>query len=319
MFDAVAHKVRRVAMLACASLALCLSMLVALTTPAYAMWYDNCYQDGDTSWYSDDASSFTINTADELAGLAKLVTLEGKTFEGKTVTLGSNIDLSSVCGPDKQSWLPIGHNYNDYGNFSGTFNGQGHTISNLYINLDMSGVGLFGCVDGADISNLTVEGSVTGKDDVAGVIAYCKNSNLSNIESDVDVEANSPASEGNAGGVVGYSMTVNPSNSHCSYTSLINKGKVTGTNKYTGGVIGFMGTDASGAIDVSKCANLGNVTVNSNGYSADDEGDAVGGVIGSTTGSYGSFTITECFNSGNVSADGINAVGGVAGYLGGGQ
>ena len=317
MLETTARRMRYAAMLAMTALAAVVFFFTA-TCPAYADWTENCYTDGDTSWYSDDESSFTINSADELAGLAKLVTIEGKTFEGKAVSLGSNIDLSSVCGPDK-SWLPIGHSYTGYASFSGTFDGQGHTVSGLYINLDMSGVGLFGSVRGANVGNLTVKGSVTGISEVGGVIAWCSNSNLHDIESDVDVAAtNDSSSAGNAGGVVAHSMTADD-NSHCTYTSLINKGSVTGTNWGTGGVIGFMGTVNSSSIDVSQCANLGDVTVNFNGNSSDDPNRSAGGVIGSTTGDYGSFNVSECFNSGNVSADGLQAVGGIAGFLGGGN
>lgn len=48
----------------------------------------------DTTWYNDTGSTFTINTAAQLAGLAKLVN-EGNNFSGKTITLGADIDLGN--------------------------------------------------------------------------------------------------------------------------------------------------------------------------------------------------------------------------------
>lgn len=301
---------------ACA--AILLGLMLVFSPQAYALgWYDNCYTEGDTSWYSDDQSAFTINTADELAGFAKLVTLDNVDFKGKTVLLGSDIDLSEVCGAGSGvSWLPIGHRIPTYGSFQGTFDGQGHDISNLYIDLNMSGVGLFGYVDGADVGDFTVSGEVTGTSNVGGVIAYCSNSDLHDIESSVDVEATANASNGNAGGVVGYSMTAYGKD--CTYTSLVNKGRVKGTNYYTGGVIGFLGTSDT-TVDVSKCANLGDVSVDHNGSGGGEANHAVGGVIGATTGDYGTFNITECFNSGSVSGGSLKSAGGIAGYLGGGS
>lgn len=77
----------------------------------------------DTSWYSDSSSAFTIRAPAELAGLAYLVNNEFKTFLGKTVILGANIDLGG------RDWIPIAENYF----FSGTFDGAGHSISGLAI------------------------------------------------------------------------------------------------------------------------------------------------------------------------------------------
>ncbi len=57
----------------------------------------------ETSWYigHENDTSYTISTAAQLAGLAKLVNA-GNTFSGKTITLGADIDLGG------QEWTPIG-------------------------------------------------------------------------------------------------------------------------------------------------------------------------------------------------------------------
>ena len=97
----------------------------------------------NTDWYNDSAPEFTIDTAAELAGLAKLVN-EGNNFSGKTITLGANIDLAN------KEWTPIGKSGKP---FSGTFDGDGKTISNLVISTpNKSNVGLFGYTTVGELS-----------------------------------------------------------------------------------------------------------------------------------------------------------------------
>ena len=111
-----------------------------------------------TDWYDDAAEEAVVYTAGQLKGLAQLVN-EGKTFAGKTVKLAKDIDLSALCGAKIGSWQPIGlENF-----FSGTFDGQGHSIRGLYIDLQdlQSGdaAGLFGKTSDAEIRDLTIRGS----------------------------------------------------------------------------------------------------------------------------------------------------------------
>ena len=101
----------------------------------------------DTTWYNESDTEFTIDTAKKLAGLAKLVN-EGNDFSKKTIKLGENIDL------DGKEWTPIGTSSNV---FSGTFDGQSHTISNLSINKPNSThQGLFGYIKGNGYTNYLV-------------------------------------------------------------------------------------------------------------------------------------------------------------------
>ena len=92
----------------------------------------------NTEWYSNNNSTFTIDTREELAGLAYLVS-EGNNFSGKTITLTNDIDL----GGDE--WIPIG---NAKTQFAGTFDGHEYTVSNLKISEQNEYVGLFGYVTG---------------------------------------------------------------------------------------------------------------------------------------------------------------------------
>ena len=114
----------------------------------------------DTSWYAghENETKFSIGTAAELAGLAKLVN-DGTNFSGKTIKLTANIDLG-----DKE-WTPIGNGDNSFA-FSGTFDGNGNTISGLNVP-DTNAPGLFGCIFGT-VQNLIVKGNVTVDDNADG-------------------------------------------------------------------------------------------------------------------------------------------------------
>ena len=124
----------------------------------------------DTTWYNDTDTEFTITTAEQVAGLAELVN-GGNTFENKTVKLGGDIDLycedtSEYADGDPVTFRPIG-DYSKGGSFNGTFDGNGHTIYNLYQNgWDLGyewgaygSYGLFGIIEDATIKNLTISGA----------------------------------------------------------------------------------------------------------------------------------------------------------------
>ena len=133
----------------------------------------------DTSWYEDapEATEYTLNTAEEFAGFAKLVNSTSRSsseFANKTFTLNADIDLGMFDENNEPiSFEPIGGN--DYPAFSGTFDGNGHTIYNMYQSGWAFGyewgsygsMGLFGELENATIKNLTIsgmEGEVEGGD-----------------------------------------------------------------------------------------------------------------------------------------------------------
>ncbi len=93
-----------------------------------------------------ESKILVINNLDELKAFRDSVN-GGKTYEGMTVLLAADIDLGN------ELWTPIGTHTNI---FSGTFDGQSHTISNLYISAETSRQGLFGCAGGVTIKNLTI-------------------------------------------------------------------------------------------------------------------------------------------------------------------
>ena len=221
----------------------------------------NWIDEANTDWYDDNsgATEFTISTPAQLAGLAKLVN-GGNDFSGKTINLDADIRLNDTSGweswettPPKYSWTPIGTLQNQ---FYGTFDGQGYTVSGIYISGDQY-QGLFGVVRDGTIKNLTVaESYIYGNLAVGGVVGYNAGQVLNCSNSGTVIGS---TRSNNVGGVVGYNNTGQVSN--CS-----NSGTVEGL-LYIGGVIG---SNHNGT--ASYCSNIGTVRGGDDWF--------VGGVVG---------------------------------------
>ena len=187
---------------------------------------------------------YKIFTATQLAAFRDLVNSEdGQTADPDAhAKLMNDIDLKDVCGPEldaETSWEPIGNSFSN--SYSGTFNGNGKTISGLYI--DSSGVdykGLFGRVNGGTVKDLTVSGSVSGDMYVGGVVGY---NNGGTVTGCIFSGSGSVSGGEDVGGVVGRNDgTVK--NCH-------NTGKVSG-NRSVGGVVGL--NRILNAMSAKRCA-----------------------------------------------------------------
>jgi len=214
-----------------------------------------------------------------------------------------DLDLSGFS-----SWSPIGYDIS-YGNyaFTGTYDGNNHTISNLTFNNDSrSGIGLFARLDGAFISNLNfVSVNVTGYSWVGSVAGWCKLSTIENCSSSGvftgDLEV---------GGITGQSADSDIVNCH----SVSN---VTG-NITIGGLIGVSDNG-----HILKCSSSGTVTgINNSLYSGGlvgscssylEQSFSISNVIGyrSTGGLVGDFNdyhdtlyVKDCFARGSITATG---------------
>lgn len=154
-----------------------------------------------TAWY-ENGEPYEIHSAADLAGLAQLVNgirssswpwgMEYVDFAGKTITLMTDIDLGAN-GASGLEWPMIGDG--DDNPFRGTFNGNGHTINNVFINNTYDGAvhydrvaGIFG-YNGGTIRNLTVSNGYFIADggalgwfitDYAGAIAGVNNGTIEN-------------------------------------------------------------------------------------------------------------------------------------------
>ena len=213
----------------------------------------------------DKQTECHIKSVEDLVAFSYLVN-NGKTFEGKTVYLDKDLDITnyakekSYVDPDKEAlydingdgektslkdemttdkgFQPIGTNEKEK-NFKGKFEGNAYTISNLMINRpNEDNVGLFGYIKGIDSDNyativgLNVENiKVNGKNYVGGIVGYIHSYTDIN---EVTVSGNVSGEANFIGGIVGYIYNENYS---VNVTSVISNTNVTG-NQYVGGLIG---------------------------------------------------------------------------------
>ncbi|MBQ4142028.1 MAG: hypothetical protein IJD43_00955 [Thermoguttaceae bacterium] len=164
----------------------------------------------DISWFyaPNEDGTYTISTAEQLAGFAALVNtgISVYSFSGKTVCLGDDINLSAY-----ENWSPIG--WNSSYPFYGSFDGCGHTISGLTINKSTkSYAGLFGAINGNNsvIGNFKLENvSIDGQYWVSGVCGYAKGTiDFQNIELTGDINIKGRWYVGGIVGQVPYSHDI---------------------------------------------------------------------------------------------------------------
>ena len=175
------------------------------------------------------------------------------------------------------SWTPIGTSSQP---FTGTLDGDGHSVSGIYINSEADYQGLVGYLgSGGALQNLGVKASYIKGGNAVGSLCGRNSGTLTNCYNSGSVAGNS-----SVGGVCGRS--------YATVSNCYNTGSVEG-NDYVGGVCGnnYYAT-------VSNCYNTGNVEGN----------NYVGGVCGYNYGD----TVSNCYNNGNVTGTG-DYVGGVCG------
>ena len=227
---------------------------------------------------------YHINNANELTQFSKNVNT-GTSYSGTTVLLDADIDFSGVLS---EQFEPIGI-INKY--FQGTFDGQGHTISNLAIKSSSEDVGLFGYSEGATIRNVVLDSSCSVVSSYSG---------YSNVY---------------VGGIIGRCYS-------CAYTieNVVNMASVTFTGKtsnklYLGGIAGYLYASNSKGVTVRNCANYGSVT--HSGTAGDDS--YIGGIVGYSEGySQNKVFIQNCLNYGTINHSGTSTdklfIGGILGY-----
>lgn len=156
---------------------------------------------------------YKISTGAELAYLAEKVN-GGESYSGNYFKLTSDIRLNADDVPTADGeptlWTPIGTyvSRKDSKPFSGTFDGNGHAITGLYINNAAQYQGLFGNIStGGVVKNLAVAGRViaTGQNNVGGIVARLSGGTVQNCGFYGAVTAGTS----NAGGVVGQGSATN--------------------------------------------------------------------------------------------------------------
>lgn len=239
---------------------------------------------------------YKISKVEELEALATKVNNK-ISCDGEYYILTANIDLSTKYNSDtKVSWRPIGSGDGEYTAFNGTFDGDGHTISGLYIaSGTYSNTGLFGCVRYATIKNLTVNGSVFTQYAAysGGIAGKATDSTFENCRNEAEVKSiGSNTRENGGGGIVGGGR-------YTTVKNCVNTGNIT-VNGHAGGVIGYFDYYSN----VENCYNTGAVKTTISGAGSDVGGSA-GGVAGTIIPAYNG-TVKNCYNYGTVTVSNPN-------------
>ena len=183
-----------------------------------------------------ETDPYQISTADQLKLFRDKVNGAG----GQTQNRGAYAVLTADIDLNNEPWTPIGPDRDSA--YTGTFDGQGHTVKNLSVtvNVQPGRAGLFGCVKDGTIRKLTVAGSVS-----------CT------------------ANQGWCGGIAGYAMdeTIENCASLCTVSC-------TGIDARVGGIVGLVDYNSRTLI-IRDCYNIGKIT----GRSDNGSGDA-GGICG---------------------------------------
>lgn len=283
---------------------------------------------------------YLIATADDLADFADRVNNpeedDNEKYARSHFKLVADIDMSGTAYVSAGQIFTFNEGEEDerkvYG-FSGSFDGNGHTISNLTIKRNlrsgMSYVGLFGYCHRAMITNLTLDNVsyavVSGADKndigayVGGVVGYGNLTNISNVrvsgEFNMSLCASNPS---RIGGIAGGLDVYDSETAYIAYVkNCVSEVKVVAKkfddgdassldSSVNGGIIGATSTASNGALAVLNCVTTANAAV--------EGGEWVGGIVG-----YASCTrmsIINCANYARVKATNkdVSYAGGIIGY-----
>lgn len=222
----------------------------------------------------------------------------GTTHPSASAKLTADINLTNYChaaedGMELLSWIPVGNFDNPW---KGNMDGQGHTISNLYIKTAQSYVGLFGCIEDATIQDLIFDtakvenvNTIYKKTFCTGILAGFARAYVhsypAHIKGIKTTDNCTVIGQVRTGGIVGQT---NINLEICENHSSVKGGTAVG---------GIAGTSEN--INIKRCTNYGTV-VNDKYY--------IGGIIGEAQ----STSLEDCANYGKITSTGWRA-GGIAG------
>ena len=231
---------------------------------------------------SEDGKTYEVYNAEGLKNIAELVNEEWKL--DINITLTNNIDLTGI------DWTPIGKDDNKA--YTGTFDGNGKTITGLTVTRSNRYTGLFGFIKGTVKNVVLTEVNITSGTFVGGVAGWSFGGNIENCSVSGSVSGSSGS---DVGGVVGYQQV--GSITGCSSSATV-KGVI-----FAGGIAGETNSGAS----LTGCYATGDVTVENDGTN----NSHAGGVVGYNGGG----TLTACYATGSVTGSGSGTiyVGGVTG------
>lgn len=222
----------------------------------------------------------------------------GTTHSSASAMLTADIDLKNYChaaedGMELLSWIPVGNFDNPW---KGNMDGQGHTISNLYIKTAQSNVGLFGCIEDATIQDLifdtakvenvnTIYNKTFHTGILAGFARAYDHSYPAHIKGIKTTDNCTVIGQVRTGGIVGQTnINLEICENHSSVKGAVEVGGIAGTSEN---------------INIKRCTNYGTIVNDNSG---------IGGIIGEAQ----STSLEDCANYGKITSTGWRA-GGIAG------
>ncbi len=219
---------------------------------------------------------YQITSGSELAWLADTVNKadSGAKFYAE---LTDDIDLGG------NPFTPIGKDFHE---FSGVFDGQGHTVTGL--NVSAQYAGLFGVIQDAEIKNVIVQGTVTSNDsssgDAGGIVgrAIGTANTITNCGNEANVSGGS-----NVGGILGNSQNYNTA---VTITGCYNTGSISAKDRAAGIIGRYNGSNP----EIVNCYNTGAIT---------SEDYATGIYAGSSS------KVSNCYTTGTISGKNASSTG----------
>lgn len=301
-------------------LSVLLTLVMVMSVVVLPVRAEELFSGGDGT----NASPYLISTYQDLVDLATY-TNSGKTTSGKYFELTNDIYANNISNyenwgttPPKNKFTPIGQDgiaFNSAARpFKGSFNGKGYIIYGLYIKSEQSdqNSGLFACISGATVENVTIKNSyIIGDDCVGGVIGsvFGKEGKETNVSRCNSVNSYIMGDR-TVGGVIGWAHVSNNENG-VAITECVNTSRVAGSGS-VGGICGeskVYKPDTNTFIKIKKCSNLGDISAEKR------EAGGIAGTFCDYDGAGGlSVYADECYNVGTIKSDFM--VGGIAGYFG---
>lgn len=268
---------------------------------------------------TDSDEAYEIGNAGQLYWFAGLV--NGTLTDGTAQNLGANAVLTKnitmnedllasiktdddgnvTNGSSFKAWRPMGmadEKGEFTGHYKGIFDGNGYSISGLYVNRDeatadvnsrfKSSIGLFGYHDGVTKNLGILDSYMRGQGCIGGICGYNDGGTIQNCYSAATV-----CGDSYIGGICGRSR------SNSIIENCYNAGYIYGATRSIGGICG------DNYSTIESCYNIGIIEGNF----------MVGGIVGVSSGLGNTIWIKDCYNRGNVIGDTID-IGGIGGYIG---
>ncbi len=278
---------------------------------------------------ASDKRAHIICTPDQFNSIAGDSTLLDKNYilgQDLNMNLSTEEKVTDLCGDfPRANTIPFGGTHSDAPAcvtlvtsptpFSGTFDGNGYTLSNIRIKNDnIQTLGLFRSYSGASISNLTIENAdIHGESNVGILAGEARGnkfiSNISILNSTVEADLEGPNMDSNLGGLFGILINNTPGTFEIE-NIFLKEVDVEGRASNVGGLIGITSTTASSTTRMDTISFQGDVEADSDGNSNISH---TAGIVGQILGA-GTTTMNKITSKGTLRSSG-DKIGGLVGYL----